>query len=75
MGLQAWIGSPYTYATISGTSMAAPHVAGIMATILGAGSSASPQELKEMVLGSTSNNYVSSVPNDTPNQLVYKACG
>lgn len=70
----AWIGSPNTYATISGTSMAAPHVAGIMATILGSGADVAPEALKELVLGSASSGYVSSIPSDTPNVLVYKAC-
>lgn len=42
----AWIGSTSALRTISGTSMASPHVAGVMALVLGESKSLSPQELK-----------------------------
>eukprot|EP00039_Didymoeca_costata_P019232 m.336738 g.336738 ORF g.336738 m.336738 type:complete len:437 (+) comp17944_c0_seq1:129-1439(+) len=70
----AWIGYPSAVVTISGTSMATPHVAGVMAKILSV-SDMKPEELKDEILANASEDYISDVPNqDTPNLLLYNDC-
>lgn len=59
--------------TISGTSMAAPHVAGVVARYLSANSNATPNSVATAILGSASSDKISSVPSGTPNKLLYAA--
>lgn len=71
----AWIGGKNFYVTISGTSMAAPHVAGVMAKILGSGSDLGPDDLKSKILEDATQDIVSNIPSDkTPNLLLFKQC-
>ena len=58
----AWIGSSAASATISGTSMASPHVAGVAARILSAYPSASPSTVTSMILGQAK--YIDLLPED-----------
>jgi subtilisin family serine protease len=46
----AWIGGPNEQKTISGTSMASPHVAGAAAIYLSAHPNASPKEVEDFLL-------------------------
>lgn len=46
----AWIGSTSATRTISGTSMASPHVAGIAAGHLGSGAASTPAEVASLIL-------------------------
>ena len=61
----AWIGSNTATNTISGTSMASPHVAGAVARALSVGRSASN------VLAEALTNKITQVPAGTPNKLLY----
>ncbi|KXN72801.1 serine protease [Conidiobolus coronatus NRRL 28638] len=67
-----WIGSKYATNTISGTSMASPHVCGIMAYYASrADKVLSPEELKNKVLDDASEDKLSDLPGLTPNLLIY----
>ena len=65
-----WINSNSDTNTISGTSMAAPHVAGAAALYLDANSTAAPTEVFDALVDNASANRLSSV-NGSPNRLLY----
>lgn len=71
-----WVGSKYAINTISGTSMASPHIAGLLAYLLSlqpdsdsefAVPSISPAELKADLISIGTVNALSDVPSDTAN--------
>lgn len=71
-----WIGSKTAINTISGTSMASPHIAGLLAYFLSlqpksssgyAVESLSPADLKKKMIAIASEGVLSGIPNDTPN--------
>ena len=64
-----WIGSKDAVNTISGTSMASPHVAGVLALYLGEGEW-TPKALKEELKTRALKKVINSVPLNTPNLLV-----
>jgi cerevisin len=69
-----WIGSDTATNTISGTSMASPHVAGLSAVILGEHEEPlSPQQVKDMIVDSATKGALkfSSVLRKTPNKLIF----
>jgi cerevisin len=68
-----WIGSNTATNTISGTSMASPHVAGLLAYMLSLWPSGAPstKELKDKLLAAASKNKLNNVPKDTPNLLIW----
>ncbi|KAF9429307.1 serine protease [Entomortierella beljakovae] len=75
-----WIGSSTARRTISGTSMASPHVAGLLAYYLSLApenSSAfhtgamTPKQLKDLLIERGTRNVLSDVKSDTPNILIY----
>ena len=77
--LSTWIGSRYAVNTISGTSMASPHVAGLLAYYLSlqpASDSAfsvadiTPAKLKEDIISIATKNALTDVPSDTANVSV-----
>jgi subtilisin family serine protease len=69
-----WIGSPYAINTISGTSMAAPHICGIMATLIAnQATQPTPAGLKSL-LASTGTPDMIRDPQNTPNTLGYIGC-
>jgi len=65
-----WIGSNYAVNTISGTSMAAPHVAGAAAKLLGS-TGYDPDTAKSSILASATSGYLSDVGSNSPNKLLY----
>ncbi|KAF9944836.1 serine protease, partial [Modicella reniformis] len=76
----AWKGSSTAKNTISGTSMAAPHVAGLIAYYLSLspdnGSAfhsgpITPLGMKDLLKSKATRNILSDVDSDTPNLLVY----
>ncbi|KAK9460288.1 peptidase S8/S53 domain-containing protein [Lipomyces oligophaga] len=79
-----WTGSPYAVNTISGTSMASPHVCGILAYFLSlypesssefASAALTPAKLKANLLAYASPDLLSSIPEDTPNLLIFNGAG
>lgn len=74
-----WIGSKYALNTISGTSMASPHIAGLLAYFLSlqpatdsafAVSSITPAELKESLISVATVGALTDVPSNTANVSV-----
>ena len=67
----AWIGSNTATNTMSGTSMAAPHVAGTAALYLQVNPSATPSQVRSALTSNATANAISGVPSGTPNLLLY----
>jgi subtilisin family serine protease len=66
----AWIGSDTNTHTISGTSMAAPHVAGAMALYLQAHPHASPATVTQALIDNSTPNKVVNAVGGSPNRLL-----
>jgi serine protease len=69
-----WIGSNSATKTISGTSMASPHVAGVSALFLGdlpASAARSPKDVKSLIIASSTKSVLSGIPAGTPNSLLF----
>ncbi|ORX88854.1 subtilisin-like protein, partial [Basidiobolus meristosporus CBS 931.73] len=69
--LSTYIGSPSARSSLSGTSMASPHVAGIAALHLGQGSANSPQTVYNMLTSRATRNVVRGLRGNSPNLMVY----
>jgi len=69
--LSAWSTSNTATNTISGTSMASPHVAGVAATYLEEHPGAAPAAVNAAIVGSASQNQVSNPGTGSPNLLLY----
>lgn len=67
----AWIGGISATNSISGTSMASPHVAGVAAALLSANPTLSPADISSMLRSSATPNVVSSAGTGSPNYLLY----
>ena len=67
----AWIGSNSAAATISGTSMASPHVAGVAALVLGNSSALTPLQVRNAIVNGATSNTLGTLPTGTPNKLLY----
>ena len=67
----AWIGSNTATNTISGTSMATPHVAGTAALYLQVNPSATASQVRSALTSNATANVISGVPSGTPNLLLY----
>ncbi|MGW0213251.1 S8 family peptidase [Micromonospora chokoriensis] len=71
----AWYTSSSATNTISGTSMASPHVAGASALVLSANPSWTPQQVRDYLVNNSTPNVVTNVGTGTPNQLLYVVNG
>jgi subtilisin family serine protease len=67
----AWYTSTSATATISGTSMASPHVAGVAALYLGANPSMNPAQVDYAIKLDATSNVVGSAGTGSPNLLLY----
>lgn len=67
----AWNTSNTATNTISGTSMATPHVTGVAALYLEGHSSATPAQVASALVGAATPNVVSSPGRNSPNLLLY----
>jgi subtilisin family serine protease len=73
--LSSWIGSNTATSTISGTSMAAPHVAGVVAEMIEVpGAPQSPSAVRAELQKDATQNVISSPGTGSPNMLLFIAC-
>lgn len=82
--LSTWIGSKYATNTISGTSMASPHICGLLAYYLSLQPASeseysvapiTPEKLKANMLSIATVGALSDLPADTPNLLAWNGGG
>lgn len=82
--LSTWIGSKYAVNTISGTSMASPHIAGLLAYYLSLQPSAdsayavaeiTPKKMKENLISISTAGALSDIPAGTVNLLAWNGGG
>ena len=67
----AWIGSDLMIATASGTSMASPHVAGVVALYLQNHRTASPATVRSALVGNSTEGVISNPGQESPNRLLF----
>jgi subtilisin family serine protease len=67
----AWWTSTTATNTISGTSMATPHVTGVAALYKQANSGASPATIRNAIVGNATTNRLSGIGTGSPNRLLY----
>lgn len=67
----AWYKNDTQTNTISGTSMASPHVAGVAALVLQGSPSASPSSVTNAILGNATSGKVTNPGSGSPNLLLY----
>ncbi|KAF2867315.1 subtilisin-like serine protease [Massariosphaeria phaeospora] len=82
--LSTWIGSEHATNTISGTSMASPHIAGLLAYLLSlqpakdssyAVAEITPKKLKQNLISVATEGALSDVPSNTKNILAWNGGG
>ncbi|MBO4207083.1 S8 family peptidase [Micromonospora echinofusca] len=67
----AWYTSNTATNTISGTSMATPHVVGAAALVLAANPTFTPQQVRDKLVNDATSNVVTSPGTGSPNKLLY----
>jgi len=69
--LSAYRTSDTATATLSGTSMAAPHVAGVAARYLQSNPGVSPATVRNAIVNAATTNHLSGLPSGTANRLLF----
>ena len=69
--LSAWYTSNTATATLSGTSMASPHVAGVAALYKQANPSATSTTIRNAIVNNATTNVISNAGTGSPNRLLY----
>jgi subtilisin family serine protease len=69
--LSAWYTNNSASRTLSGTSMAAPHVAGVAARYLQSTPNASPAQVRNEIVNNATTNRLSGIPSGTANRLLF----
>jgi subtilisin family serine protease len=69
--VSAWYTSNTATATLSGTSMASPHVAGVAALYKQANPSASSTTIRNAIVNNATTNVITNVGAGSPNRLLY----
>lgn len=67
----AWIGNNLMIATASGTSMASPHVAGVVALYLQTHRTASPAAVRSALVGNSTEGLIRNPGSESPNRLLF----
>ncbi len=67
----AWNTNDTATNTISGTSMATPHVAGAAALVLGTTPASTPQQVRDFLVNNATNNVVTNPGTGSPNKLLF----
>lgn len=73
--LSAWHASDTATSTLSGTSMAAPHVAGAAAAYLQTNTSATPAQVATALGNAATSGVVTNPGTGSPNKLLYSDPG
>ena len=71
----AWHTNDTATNTISGTSMASPHVAGAAALVLSPNPTWTPQQVRDYLVNNATPNVITNVGTGTPNRLLYVVNG
>lgn len=69
-----WIGNPNADNTISGTSMAAPHVAGIAVKLIAQNPDYDADKIKDEMISIATMNKLTGIGSGSPNRLSYHYC-
>ena len=69
----AWRTSNTATATLSGTSMASPHVAGVAARILQSSPTASPATVRNTIVNNATLGVLTGLPTGTSNRLLFRS--
>lgn len=70
----AWIGGPTATRTISGTSMASPHAAGVATKYWSANPSVGPEDVMRALESQSNQGVVNNPGTGSPNRLVFMDC-
>jgi len=70
----AWIGGNTATNTISGTSMACPHVSGLAANILAVNTGMRPEALRNQLITNSQLGLIGNVGTGSPKRLAYNGC-
>ena len=73
--LSAWYTNTTATNTISGTSMASPHVAGVAALYLANNPNATPTQVRNAIVNNATSNKVTDAGSGSPNKLLYSLFG